>query len=131
MTQLSKTNFSLAVGIVLFALAIPIFLEKFIYTNKSNEAISIAEIVQKVQNLNYVNFNQYIETQKGDTEKFIEKFSLQEYHVEFYEYSIFTTYNSYTLYAEPKIKYLKSREIAPKVYTYHKTLNKEPQKQWK
>jgi hypothetical protein len=130
-TQLSKVNFSIAIGIFLFALAIPVFLEKFIYANKSNEAISIAQMVQKVQNLNYINSNQYIDIQKGDIEKLQDKFSIKEGDIFYYDYSIFTTYNSYTLYAEPKIKYLKSREIAPKIYVYNKVLNEEPLMEWK
>jgi hypothetical protein len=131
MTQLSKVNFLIAIGVFVLALIIPVFLEKFIYANKSNEAISIAQMVQKVQNLNYINFNQYIDIQKGDIEKLQDKFSIKEGDILYYDYSIFTTYNSYTLYAEPKIKYLKSREIAPKIYVYSKVLNEEPLMEWK
>lgn len=131
MSKLSKTNFIFALVIVVFALVTPIFLEKFIYTNKANEAISIAQMVQKVQDLNYINSNQYIDIKKGDVHSFQKKFSIKNKDMLYYDYSIFTTYNSFTLYAEPRIKYLKSREIAPKIYIYHKVLNKEPEIQWK
>jgi len=131
MSKLSKTNFLFAFIIVVFAFVTPIFLEKFIYTNKANEAISIAQMVQKVQDLNYINSNQYIDIKKGDVNSFQKNFSIKNKDMMYYDYSIFTTYNSFTLYAEPRIKYLKSREIAPKIYVYHKVLNKEPEIQWK
>jgi hypothetical protein len=131
LSKFAKTNFILAFIIVIVAFVYPIFIQKVFYSNKSKEAISIASTVEKVQNLNYINLKKYISIKKGDVEELSKKFNIKQSDIKFYDYSIFTTFNSYTLYAEPKIQYLKSRDIAPKIYVYHKQLNHPPIIKWK
>jgi hypothetical protein len=130
-SKFTKTNILLALFIAIIAFIYPVFIEKFYYSNKSAEAISIAKIIEKVQNLNYINKNKYITIKKGDKVKLIEKFSIKANDIKFYDYSIFTTHNSFTIFAEPKISYLKSRDIAPKIYIYKKVLNKPASSKWK
>jgi len=129
-SKFAKTNFGLTIMVIVVAFVYPVFIQKVFYSNKSKEALSIASIVEKVQNLKYINSNKYIAINKGDTKELAKEFSIQHSDIQFYNYSIFTTFNSYTLYAEPKISYLKSRDISPKIYIYHKTLNKPPIIKW-
>jgi hypothetical protein len=129
-TKFAKTNFLLAIIVVAMAFIYPFFIKKVFYANKSAEAISIAKIVQKVQNIYYVNHNKYISIDKGDIKTLTKLFNIQKSDIEFYNYSIFTTVNSYILYAEPKIKYLKSRQIAPKIYSFYKKINQTPIIKW-
>lgn len=129
-SKFTRINFLLAIVFVIIALIYPIFLEKVFYSSKSDEAIFIADAIQKKQNLNYVNNNKYIAIKKGDIESLTKIFNLKESDIQFYNYSIFTTFNSYTLYAEPKIEYLKSRDISPANYIYHKKLNTQPTSKW-
>jgi hypothetical protein len=129
-TKFAKTNILFAIAIVVIAFVYPFFIKKVFYANKSAEAVSIAKIIQKIQNLNYVNHSKYISIDKGDTKKLVKSFNIQKDDIEFYNYSIFTTINSYILYAEPKIKYLKSREIAPRIYSFYKKTNQTPITKW-
>ena len=130
-SKFAKTNIIIALFIVAIGFLYPMFIQKVYYSNKSVEAVSIAKIVEKIQNINYINNSKYISIKKGDIEKFINKFSIKLNDVKFYDYSIFTTYNSFTLYAEPKISYLKNRDINPRIYIYHKILNKKATMIWK
>jgi hypothetical protein len=130
-SKFTKTNFTLAFIAIIVAFVYPIFIQKVFYSNKSKEAISIASTVEKIQNLNYINLNKYISIEKGDTKELSKKFNINLSDIQFYDYSIFSTFNSYTLYAEPKITYLKSRDISPKIYVYHKKLNQPPIIKWK
>ena len=131
LSKFTKTNILLSFLIIIAAFIYPAFIEKIFYSNKSQEAISIVKMIQKAQNLNYVNSNRYIAIEKGDTKNLTSKFGIQKTDLKFYNYSIYTTFNSFTVYAEPKIKYLKSRDISPKIYVYHKTLNQPPVIKWK
>lgn len=123
-------NFSIAIIAILIAYIYPVFKEKVYFSNKTQEAVSITNQISKVQNINYAKSNQYISLIKGDKETLIKKFQLSINDVRYYDYSIYTTFNSYTLYAEPKIEYLRNREISPKIYTYTKKLNQEPTTKW-
>lgn len=129
-SHFTKINLYIAIVFIVLAFAYPFFMEKFVYSNISKEAISVAKIIEKTQNINYVNYNKYISVKKGDVAKLVKNFSLSTNDIKYYDYSIFTTYNSYTLYAEPKIGYLKNREISPKIYVYYKKLNEEPIIKW-
>jgi hypothetical protein len=106
-------------------------MDNFFYSSKEKEAISVSNIIHNVQNLKYINNNRYISVRKGDTKTLSDKFSIKKSDIIYYNYSIFTTSNSYTIYSEPKIFYLKSRDISPKVYIYHKKLNKPATAIWK
>jgi hypothetical protein len=110
---------------ILIAIIYPIVVEKIFYSSKTKEATSIAKIIEKQQSMYYVNNKKYIEIKKGDIQSLIKQFNLKKSDIRFYDYSIFTTPNSYTLYIEPKIKYLKQRDISPKTFILKKTLNKE------
>jgi len=129
-SKFAKANIFIALFLIIIAFIYPIFIDKVYYSNKSAEAISIAKIIKEVQNLNYINNNKYIAIKKGDVEELINKFSLKQNDIKYYDYSIFVTYNSYTLYAEPKIKYLKNRDISPRIYIYNKVLNKQATIKW-
>ena len=124
------TNIILAIILIVFAYIYPIFNEKVFYSNKSQEATSISEQIAKLQNINYALSNQYISVDKDDKKSLVTKFNINENDIQYYDYSIYTTFNSYTLYAEPKIKYLRSREISPKIYVYSKKLNQEAKIAW-
>ena len=130
MSKFAKTNLLISVFFVFIAFMYPFFIEKVFYSNKAQEAKSIAKIIESVQNLNYINKNKYIHISKGDINMLIVKLNISKYDVKYYDYSIFTTFNTYTLYAEPKIKYLKDRDISPKVYVYYKKLNQKPIIKW-
>ena len=129
-SKFAKTNILISFIIIIISIIYPYFIEKVFYSNKSAEAVSIAKIIQKVQNINFVNSNKYIFIEKGNIDDLTSKFSLNKSDIKYYDYSIFTTYNSYTIYAEPKIKYLKSRDISPKIYLYKKQLNKPAVIKW-
>lgn len=129
-SKFAKTLFSLSIVLFIIALLYPIFLEKIYYTHKAKEAISISHAIAKVQDLNYINHNRYENLKKGDVKKLQEIFGINYNDMKYYDYSIFTTSNSYTLYAEPKLNYLKLREISPKKYIYVKKLNNEAQISW-
>lgn len=122
-SKFTQLNILIIILIIIIAFVYPIFIEKVFYSGKANEAISISKIVENIQNVNYINHNQYIAIKKGDIDKFNEEFSIAKKDIKYYNYSIFTTPNSYTLYAEPKIMYLKNRDISPKIFTYYKKLN--------
>ena len=130
-TKFIKTNLLISFLIVLFAFVYPFFVEKIVYVNKAQEVISISKIIEKAENLNYINKNKYISIKKGDNINLSKEFNLKINDIQYYNYSIFTTFNTYTLYAEPKIIYLKSREISPKIYVYYKKLNEKPIIKWK
>ena len=130
LTKFAKTNLIISIVFVIIAFIYPVFIEKVFYSNKSQEAISITKIIENVQNLNYINKNKYINIKKGDINALAKEFNINKKDIEFYNYSIFTTFNTYTLYAEPKIKYLKDREISPKMYVYYKKLNQKPIIKW-
>jgi hypothetical protein len=129
-SKFAKANITVAIIVTVIAVIYPLFIEKVYYSNKSVEAVSVAKIVENVQKLSYINSNKYIAIKKADVLDFVDKFSLNKTDIQFYDYSIFVTYNSYTLYAEPKIQYLKNREINPKRYIYHKVLNKQATIKW-
>jgi len=129
-SKFAKVNIMIAIFLVIIAFVYPLFINKVYYSNKSAEAISIAKIIEEVQNLNYINNNKYIAIKKGDIKNLIKNFSIKKSDIEYYDYSIFVTYNSYTLYAEPKIEYLKNRDISPRIYIYNKVVNKQAIIKW-
>jgi hypothetical protein len=130
LTKFAKTNLIIAGLFIIIAFIYPFFIEKIFYSNKAQEARSIAKIIENVQNLNYINKNKYIHISKGDKQILIDKFNINNNDLKYYDYSVFTTFNTYTLYAEPKIKYLKNRDISPKIYVYYKKLNQKPIIKW-
>jgi hypothetical protein len=123
-------NFIISACAIAIALIYPFFIEKVYFSNKSNEATSISSQIAKIQNINYAKSNQYISLIKNDKENLINNFQISVNDIKYYEYSIYTTFNSYTLYAEPKIKYLRNREISPRIFIYSKTLNQEAKFRW-
>jgi hypothetical protein len=129
-TKFTKNNLILSVLFIIMAFIYPFFIENFFYSNKAQEAISISQIIESTQNLNYINKNKYININKSDKVSLLKEFNINKNDIKFYDYSIFTTYNTYTLYAEPKIKYLKTRDISPQIYVYYKKLNQKPIIKW-
>jgi len=129
-TKFAKINIIIAFIFIVLSFIYPVFIEKIFYSNKSAEAKSIAKIIEKIQNISYINKNKYISIKKGDINTLIKEFSIKRNDIKFYNYSIFTTFDSYVLYAEPKIKYLKSRDISPKIYVYHKVVNQQAKIKW-
>ena len=128
--KLTIINIIIALFLIAFAFVYPVFNEKIFYSNKSQEAKSITEQIAKLQNINYASSNQYISITKHDEKSLVLKFNINQNDIQYYDYSIYTTFNSYTLYAEPKIKYLRTREISPKIYVYSKKLNQEAKIKW-
>ena len=130
LTKFAKTNILIAILFIFIAFLYPFFIEKVFYSNKAQEAKSIAKIIENVQNLNYINKNKYININKNDINSLVKQFNISKNDIQYYDYSIFTTFNTYTLYAEPKIEYLKDRDISPKIYIYYKKLNQKPIIKW-
>lgn len=130
-SKFAKTNIFIAMLFIVIAFIYPFFIQKIFYSNKAQEAISIASIVENVQNLNYINKNKYIYVNKGDVNRLSKNFNINPNDLKYYNYSIFTTYNTYTLYAEPKIQYLKNRDISPKIFVHYKKLNEKSISKWK
>ena len=130
-SKLTKINFLLAFIFVLFAFLYPYFIEKVFYSSKSIEASSIAKIVEKKQKMYYLKNNKYISLKKGDINSLVKKFDLSFNDIKYYDYSIATSFDSFTLYAQPKISYLKQRDISAKTYQFFKKLNQPATSVWK
>jgi ABC-type Fe3+/spermidine/putrescine transport system ATPase subunit len=130
MSKFTKTNFILIFFIVVIAFVYPVFNEKVFYSHKTQEALSIAKIIVKKQEEKYLQHNNYMELKKGDISTLINKFDIQKQDIQYYDYSIYTTTNSYTIFVEPKVKYLKNREISPKIYKVYKKLNQPLKSEW-
>jgi len=48
----------------------------------------------------------------------------------YYDYTVTTNINSFTIIAEPKSKFLQSREIFPQIYTYTHILKGKSSASW-
>ncbi|MEA2018213.1 MAG: hypothetical protein U9N59_07175 [Campylobacterota bacterium] len=131
-SKLVQTNIMLSIFFTVVAFGYPVFNEAVFYKNKKNEATSVCGLIAKVQEDNYQNKNSYIPLKKGDISTLVSKFNIKKTDLEFYDYSIVTYFNKYEIVAEPKVKYLKSREIAPLIYTYSQTSDSlVVSKEWK
>lgn len=130
-SKTTKINFLLTFIFVVLAIVYPYFIEKFFYSSKSIEASSIAKIIEKKQKMYYLKHNKYMSLKKGDIKSLIQNFDLSVNDIRYYDYSIITNFNSFTLYAQPKIGYLKQRDISPKTYQFFKKLNKPATSLWK
>lgn len=122
----------LSVFFIVVAFVYPAFNEFVFYKNKKNEAVSIVKLIAKAEEDNYQNKNSYIPVKKGDTTTLSTKFNISKKDLSFYDYSVVTYLNRYEIVAEPKVEYLKSREIAPEIYTYAQISDgSSAQKEWK
>jgi len=109
----------------------PIMVEKFSYKNKMVEAKSVSEAIANVQHDHYTTKNQYISIKKSAQNSLSTRLNIRKVDLKYYDYTVTTTLNSYTIVAEPKIKFLRSREIPPKVYTYsHKLGSDKEEGSW-
>jgi Tfp pilus assembly protein PilE len=131
LSKLSKINIILGIIFVLLAFLYPVYKQKVVFASKQNEVLSISQKVQKVQDEYYLKNKSYLSLAKGDMKTLINDFDIKPSNIEFYDYYIITTVTSYTLFAQPKIQYIKDRSISAKIYSLHKKLNTQPKQQWK
>ena len=118
---------------ILIAFVYPNFIVKtIIYGNKSAEAKSILELIEREQDNLMKNENHYLSVESGNFGTLIESFNIRKEDINYYNYSINLINNDrgYIAIAEPKIDFLRSREIEPKVFYIEKILNEVPKKSW-
>jgi Tfp pilus assembly protein PilE len=130
-SKLVQTNIILSIFFIVAAFAYPLLNKSVFYKGKQSEAISVCKKIAEKEEENYANKNNYIPLKKGDLSELSSKFDFDKKQIKFYDYSVITHFNKYKIIAEPKVKYLKSREIPPKIYSYSKGLNSsEAIKKW-
>jgi len=130
-TKIVQFNLIFSTLFIAIAFIYPIFNEEFFYKNKRREAETVAKLIANVEDDNFLNKNVYIPVQKGDTTTLKNRFNIRADDLKHYSFSVTTYLNRYEIVAEPKIEFLKSREIAPQIFIYSKQSDKSESKEWK
>ena len=126
LSKWSQINLLLASIFLIVGFLSPILIEKFSYRGKMSEAKSVARNIAENQGENYSLKNEYIPIKKREQFSLTKKFNkIGKADLKYFDYTITTTRNSFTIVAEPKIKFLKTREVPPKIYRYTHVLNNQ------
>lgn len=124
LSKWSQINLLLSMIFIIVGFLVPIFIEKFKYRGDMVEVESVVKNIAENENSNYALQNEYIAIKKNQQAIIPSKFSgIRKDDLKYYDYTITTTMNSFTILAEPKIKFLKTRDIPPKIYSYTHILN--------
>jgi len=133
LSKWSQINLLFTTLFLLVGFLAPILIEKFSYRGKILEVESVVKNIAENQSDNYTLKNEYIPIKKREQSLLINKFNkIGKADLKYFDYTITTTRNSFTIVAEPKIKFLKIREVPPQIYTYTHILNssKSDKKKW-
>ena len=131
LSKWSQINLLLSTIFLIVGFLSPILIEKFSYSGKIKEAESVAQNIAENQSVIYSTSNEYIAIKKSEQHLLDKKFNkISKNDLKNYDYTITTTRNSFTIVAEPKIKFLKTREVPAKIYTYTHILNGKDIKRW-
>ena len=127
----SKSNLILSGLILIVAFLAPILLEKFSYSAKRLEVESVVKNIAENQSEHYALNNQYISLKRSEQQLLTKKFNkIGKDDLNYYNYSVSTEINSFKILAEPKAKFLKTRELFPQVYTYKHVLKGSSNGSW-
>ena len=130
LSKWSKTNLLLSSLILLVAFLAPILIEKFSYSGKITEAESVCNNIEKKEGELYATKNEYTAVKKSNQSLLTSTLEVRKIDLKYYNYTITTTNKSFTIVAEPKIKFIKNREVPPQVYTLTHILNGAITKVW-
>ena len=130
LSKWSKINLLLSFVILLVAFLAPILIEKFSYSGKITEAESVCNNIEKKEGELYATENEYVAVKKSNQSLLMSKLEVRKIDLKYYNYTVMTTNKSFTIVAEPKMKFIKNREVPPQVYTLTHILNGEVTKVW-
>jgi Tfp pilus assembly protein PilE len=105
-------------------------IEKFSYSGKIKEAESVCNNIEKKQGELYATKNEYVAVTKSNQSLLMSTLEVRKIDLKYYNYTVTTTNKSFTIVAEPKIKFIKNREVPLKVYTLTHIVNGAVTKTW-
>jgi Tfp pilus assembly protein PilE len=112
----SKINLALSLIMILVGVLIPI-LQESSYKGKMIEAKSVTSNIAQAEDSKFAIEHKYIAIKKAEQSN-LNKLNVNDMDLKHYNYIVTTTLNSFEITAEPKIEFIKSREIPVRFYTY-------------
>ena len=108
LSKWSQINLLLTIVFLMVGFLVPILIEQFNYRGKIVEVESVVKNIAENQNQNYSISNEYIAIKKSEQSLLPQKFDkISKNDLKYFDYTINTTRNSFTIIAEPKIGFLK------------------------
>jgi hypothetical protein len=125
LSTLSKVNILLSFIFLIVGFIKPILVEEFKYRGKIKEVESVVDNIAENQNQNYSIKHKFISVKKSEQPLLDKKFDkVSKTDLKYYDYTVTAELKGFTVVAEPKIEFVRKREVAPKIYTYTQTGDK-------